>query len=114
MPSSLTPGSSNIAQSNSAMPTWSSPQANWLDTPNTPTIRFSRALNFVASLVRYCYGLSGCSPPLVGSDQDPLPATGGFYFQASDGSVALPAAGYDYDIDWTSYVGGTCTRWNGS
>ena len=36
------------------------------------------------------------------------------YFQASDGSVALPAAGYDYDIDWTSYVGGTCTRWNGS
>ena len=23
-------------------------------------------------------------------------------------------AGYDYDIDWTSYVGGTCTRWNGS
>ena len=37
-----------------------------------------------------------------------------FYFQASDGLVALPAAGYDYDIDWTSYVGGTCTRWNDS
>ena len=42
------------------------------------------------------------------------PATGGFYVQASNGSVTLPAAGYDYDIDWTSYVGGTSTRWNGS
>jgi hypothetical protein len=106
MPSSPTPGSSNIAQSNSAMPTWSSPQANRLDAPNIPAIRFTRGLNFVASLVHSCYGLSGCSPPLVGSDQDPLPATGGFYFQASDGSVALPAAGYDYDIDWTPMSAG--------
>ena len=52
--------------------------------------------------------------PLDGSDRDTSPATGDFYFQASDGSVILPAAGYNYDIDWTSYVGGTCTRWNGS
>jgi hypothetical protein len=54
----------------------------------------------VASLVRNCYGLSGCLPPwtdLTGI----LPATGDFYFQASDGLVALPAAGYHYDIDWT-------------
>jgi len=51
-----------------AMPTWSSPQANRLDTPNTPAIRFARALNFEASLVHTCYGLSGCSPPLDGSD----------------------------------------------
>jgi hypothetical protein len=43
-----------------------------------------------------------------------FPAIGGFYVQAFDGSVSLPAAGYDYDIDWTSYVGGTCTRWNSS
>ena len=34
--------------------------------------------------------------PLVGSDWD-IPATGDFYIQASDGSVALPAAGYDYN-----------------
>ena len=34
------------------------------------------------------------------------PATGGFYVQASDGSVALPAAGYDYDIDWTPMSAG--------
>ena len=52
--------------------------------------------------------------PLYGSGWDTSPATGDFYIQASDGSVALPAAGYDYDIDWTSYVGGTFTRWNGS
>src|ERR1700752_775702 len=35
-----------------------------------------------------------------------LPATGGFYFQASDGLVALTAAGYDYDIDWTPMSAG--------
>ena len=25
-----------------------------------------------------------------------------------------PAAGYDYNMDWTPCVGGTFTRWNGS
>src|SRR3954449_10540857 len=34
--------------------------------------------------------------PLDGSDRV-SPATGGFYIQASGGSVALPAAGYDYN-----------------
>ena len=34
------------------------------------------------------------------------PATGDFYFQASDGLVTLPAAGYDYDIDWTPMSAG--------
>src|SRR6266702_5545098 len=53
-----------------AMPTWSSPRANRLDTPNIPAIRFSRGLNFGAALVHSCYGLSGCSPPLDGSDRD--------------------------------------------
>src|SRR5215467_5552133 len=28
------------------------------------------------------------------------------YFQAFDGSVALPAAGYDYSIDWTPLLAG--------
>ena len=51
------------------------------------------------TLVRNCYGLSGCSPP--GTDLTGLPANGGFYFQAFSGSVALPAAGYDYNSDWT-------------
>jgi hypothetical protein len=35
-----------------------------------------------------------------------LPATGGFYFQAFDGSVTLPAAGYDYDIERATYPKG--------
>jgi hypothetical protein len=41
----------------------------------------------------------GCLPPgriRLGY----FPSHRGFCFQASDGSVALPAAGYDYDIDW--------------
>ena len=88
------------------MPTWSSPRTNRLDTPDTPAIRFTRALTFAASLVRNCYGLSGCSPPLDGSDWNTTPATGGFYVQASDGAVTLPVAGYDYDIDWTPMSAG--------
>src|SRR5208282_2560853 len=44
--------------------------------------------------------------PLDGSDWDTSPATGDFYFQASDGLVALPAAGYHYDIDWTPMSAG--------
>src|SRR3954464_12273983 len=43
--------------------------------------------------------------PLDGSDQV-SPATGGFYIQASNGSVALPAAGYDYNSDWTPLLAG--------
>src|SRR6266404_5481929 len=88
------------------MPTWSSPRTNRLDTPDTPAIRFTRAPTFAASLVCNCYGLSGCSPPLDGSDWNTTPATGGFYVQASDGAVTLPVAGYDYDIDWTPMSAG--------
>src|SRR6185312_13932929 len=43
--------------------------------------------------------------PLDGSDRV-SPATGGFYIQASGGSVALPAAGYDYNSDWTPLLAG--------
>src|SRR3954464_15859309 len=75
-----------------AMPTRPSPRSERLGTPNTPAIRFTRGPFFEASLVRHCYGLSGCLPPDRVS-----PATGGFYIQASGGSVALPAAGYDYN-----------------
>jgi hypothetical protein len=51
--------------------------------------------------------------PLHGSDWD-APALGGFYYQAFNGLVSLPVAGYNYNSDWTPSVGGTCTRWNGS
>jgi len=40
------------------------------------------------------------------SDRNTPSANGGFYVQASDGSVTLPAAGYDYDIDWTPMSAG--------
>src|SRR4051812_26886595 len=63
MPSSLTPGSSSSHLSSVAMPTRPSPRSERLGTPNTPAIRFTRGSLFEASLVRLCYGLSGCSPP---------------------------------------------------
>src|SRR3954469_4860393 len=63
MPSSLTPGSSSSHMSSVAMPTRPSPRSERLGTPNTPAIRFTRGPPFEASLVRACYGLSGCSPP---------------------------------------------------
>ena len=53
---------------------------------------------------RICYGLSGCSPPVRIRLEHP--ATGGFYFQAFNGSVALPVAGYDYNSDWTPLLAG--------
>src|SRR5262245_26915186 len=51
-----------------------------------------------------CYGLSGCWPPCT--DLTGLPANGGFYFQAFNGSVILPAAGHDYNSDWTPLLAG--------
>src|SRR6476620_972367 len=83
---------------------WPSPWSNGLGTPNVPAIRFVRGTVFGATLVRNCYGLSGCWPP--STDLTGLPANGGFYFQAFSGSVALPAAGYDYNSVWTPLLAG--------
>src|SRR4051812_37228121 len=105
MPSSLTPGSSTSHVSSVAMPTRPSPRSERLGTPNNPAIRFTRGSSFEVSLVRVCYGLSGCSPP--GTDRTKFPGpTGDFYTQASGGSVALPAAGYDYNSNWTPLLAG--------
>src|SRR3954469_11046839 len=105
MPSSLTPGSSTSHVSSVAMPTRPSPRSERLGTPNTPAIRFTRGSSFEASLVRVCYGLSGCSPPWTDRTKFPWP-TGDFYIQASGGSVALPAAEYDYNSHWTPLLAG--------
>ena len=51
-----------------------------------------------------CYGLPVCSAPCT--DLTGLPANGAFYIQAFNGSVALPAVGYDYNIDWTPMLVG--------
>src|SRR4051794_3558034 len=105
MPSSLTPGSSTSHVSSVAMPTRPSPRSERLGTPKTPAIRFTRDPVFEASLVRVCYGLSGCSPPWTDRTKFPWP-TGGLYIQASGGSVALPLAGYDYNSHWTPLLAG--------
>src|ERR1700694_1002368 len=57
---------------------------------------------YEASLVRIRYGLSGCSPPCT--DQTGFPASGGFYFRASN--ETNPVAGYDYNSDWTLLLAG--------
>src|SRR3954463_5892661 len=88
-----------------ATPTGPSRRSERLGMPNTPAIRFTRDPFFEASLVRDCYGLSGCSPPWTDRTKFPWP-TGDFYIQASGGSVALPAAGYDYNSNWTPLLAG--------
>src|SRR3954449_8718905 len=55
------------------MPTRPSPRSERLGTPNTPAIRFTRGPFFEASLVRVCYGLSGCSPPWTDLTEFPQP-----------------------------------------
>src|SRR6516164_1477543 len=50
------------------------------------------------------YGLPGCSAPCA--DLTGFPANGAFYFQAFSGSVTLPAAGYNYNSDWTPLLMG--------
>ena len=65
---------------------------------------FARGTVFAATLVRNCYGLSGCRPPCT--DLTGLLANGGFYFQAFDGSVTLPVAGYNYNSVWTPLLAG--------
>ena len=52
-----------------------SPNDHRLGTPDTPAIRSTRAVDFVASLVRFRYGLPGCSPPCT--DQTGTSSQGG-------------------------------------
>src|ERR1700740_2971547 len=51
-----------------------------------------------------CYGLPVCPAPCT--DLTGFPANGAFYIQAFNRSVALPAVGYDYSIDWTPMLVG--------
>src|SRR5262249_22968673 len=87
---------------------WPSLWTKELGTPNNPAIRFARGTVFAATLVRNCYGLSGCWPPCT--DLTGLLANGGFYFQAFDGSVTLPVAGYNYNSVWTPLMAGLPPR----
>ena len=105
MPSSTTPGSSTSISSRAAMSTRPSPRIERLGTPKTPANPFRAGDAFGASwFTHICYGLPDCSPPCM--DLTSFPANGGLYFQAFDGSVTLPTAGYDYSIDWTPMLTG--------
>ena len=106
MPSPKTPGSSDIHKfqsrdvdiglrrcaSGSALP----------KTPANPFHAGGRFRGFHGS--RIYYGLPDCSPPCT--DLTGFSASGGFYFQASNGSVAFPVTGYGYSIDWTPILAG--------
>ena len=78
--------------------------------PTLPQSVSARAVDFVASLVRFRYSLPGCSPlaPLYGSRRLERPAFGGFSptSKAFNGSVSLPVAGYNYNSDWTPLLAG--------
>jgi hypothetical protein len=74
MPSSPTPGRPTSKCSRASMPTWPSPFDHRLGTPKTPAIRSTRASHFVASLVRFRYGLPGCSPPCTDQTGTPQPS----------------------------------------
>ena len=63
MPPSPTTESPTSIFSRTSMPAWPSPNDHRLGTPNTPAIRSTRAVDFVASLVRFRYSLPGCLPP---------------------------------------------------
>src|SRR3954453_12940713 len=90
MPSSLTPGSSSSHVSSCATPTRPSPRSERLGTPNTPAIRFTRGTFFEASLVRLCYGLSGCSPPWTDLTEFPRPP-GAFTSRLPTGRSPFPS-----------------------
>ena len=84
---------------------WPSPNDHRLGTPNTPANPFhagGRFRGFTGSLPLQPARLLA---PLYGSDWDTSPATGDFYFQAFNGSVFLPVAGYNYNSDWTPCMG---------
>jgi hypothetical protein len=104
-----TPGNPITVSSRTAMSAWPSPRVDRLGTPKDPAIRFTRAVNFGATWFTHSLRPVRLLAPLDGSDWD-TPALGGFYFQAFNRSVSLPVAGYHYNSDWTSSVGGTLTR----
>src|ERR1700736_1202568 len=54
---------------------------------------------------RICYGLPSCSLPCT-DQTDTLGPRELLLPEASNGSVALPVAGYDYNSDWTPLLAG--------
>src|SRR6266436_1366184 len=87
------------------MPTWPSPRSEQLGTPNPPRNPFHAGQVFrgfpIHAFATACQVVR--SPVRI---RPILTAPESFYFQASNGSVALPVAGYDYNSDWTPLLAG--------
>src|SRR6267378_4238619 len=87
------------------MPTWPSPRSEQLGTPNPPRNPFHAGQVFrgfpIHAFATACQVAR--SPVRIRPTRS---APGSFYFQASNGSVALPVAGYDYNSDWTPLLAG--------
>src|ERR1039458_3437824 len=105
MPSSPTPGSPTSICSRTSMPTWPSPFDHRLGTPKIPAIRSTRASHFVASLVRFRYGLPGCSPPYT--DQTGSPSLRGLLLPGFQ-RISLPFRCITTTVAGSPSVGGTC------
>src|SRR5262249_28950303 len=105
MPSSLTSGSSiivSVQNTDVDIGLRHGPKGSAL--PIIPQ-SVSRGARF--SRLRWFATATAC--PVAGppcTDLTGLPANGGFYFQAFDGSVTLPVAGYDYNSVWTPLLAG--------
>src|ERR1700692_704631 len=87
------------------MPTWPSPRSEQLGAPNPPRSPFHagqvfRGFPIHAFVTAYQVARS---PVRIGPIRSALES---FYFQASNRSVALPVAGYDYNSDWTPLLAG--------
>src|SRR3954468_8675797 len=87
-----------------AMPTRPSPRSERLGTPNNPAIRFTRGPFFEASLVRVCYGLSGCSPPWTDLTEFPRPP-GAFTSRLPTARSPFPSLDMT-TTDWTPLLAG--------
>ena len=113
MPSSPTPGSPTSICSRTSMPTWPSPIDQRLGTPEIPAIRSTRATHFVASLVRFRYGLPSCLPPCTDRTGMPQPS-GTFTTRLSTARSPSPSLDITTTVAGSPSVDGTLTRWNGS
>src|SRR4051812_37654446 len=105
MPSSLTPGSSDIAcvQLRDADAAFAEIRAarHSQDSRNP----FHAGPGFRGFTGSHLLRPVRLLAPLDGSDRV-SPATGGFYIQASHGAGTLPLAGYDYNSLWTPLLAG--------
>jgi hypothetical protein len=105
MPPSLTPGSSTPTCPEFLMPTLAFAEmrlARHSQLSRNPLHAGYAFRGFTGSLLLQSVRLLA---PLHGPDRI-SPASEGFYIQASDGSVTLPAAGYDYNSNWTPLLAG--------